>query len=618
MLRKKKSSALTVSAVTVTQVHRWELFGKNLLHVVKEQTALSSIIEWVVLVHHDADSPPSPEWLQDVEATIRKETGIPVVQMEACGRDRFPGIADCRERYNALACGDIIMVFDDDDYYPPKRVEAGLKLFRSQSRIQVAGCPDHNFYDTDLDIYGRMKVVDTPNRCTNFTMMYRRTYALANHYQAGQTFGEEKVFLRDFQEPLGRLDPDVAGVQIFHGLNTFNKRRLVFTQNGATWLAVRSKLIPFSNQFQIKPCLDSFQDNHTFPDPSTYDIVYYCGFQPEHLRWLPSDENLTGSEQAVIQITKRWAAEGKRVCVFADIRGNRVPYEGVDYFNSSMFTIRERAFKFLVMWRMIGFSPLWLQFRHQIKAQRCILDLHDNIQIPQAYTHDYTFHDNDYILVKSNYHRQFAIPTQQMQEKTRVIPNGLDLERIHKTGITSGRDMFRFIYTSDYQRGLVPILQYIWPHIRAKEPRAELHLYYGTNSIHDRETLLSLARAIYNSCGVCDHGRVSMDVVTEARKKSGWHLYTTFTTAETDCLSIKESWVAGCRPVTLNHGLFAERPGFKIPIEEGETSIGATNGERIATQILEMMKNLPEFDEHHVHDWTEIANMWLETIFTTA
>ena len=59
------------------------------------------------------------------------------------------------------------------------------------------------------------------------------------------------------------------------------------------------------------------------------------------------------------------------------------------------------------------------------------------------------------------------------------IANGVRIERFRCNRTGAAREPLRFVYASDYSRGLLQILSGFWPVIRAAFPTATLHIYYG-------------------------------------------------------------------------------------------------------------------------------------------
>jgi hypothetical protein len=114
------------------------------------------------------------------------------------------------------------------------------------------------------------------------------------------------------------------------------------------------------------------------------------------------------------------------------------------------------------------------------------------------------------------------------------------------------------------------------------------------------------------SPGVMDHGRQPLDIIVREKYMSNFHLYVT-NTSEIDCISIKESLVAGAIPIISTSSIFKERDGIHIEIDDTNTMSYAN----LALKVLELMKgnlgslrnNLKE--SKTLIGWHDISKKWL-------
>jgi len=133
-----------------------------------------------------------------------------------------------RNLINSMATGDIIVCFDDDDYYSPERVShAVVKL--QQSKCQIAASSIiHIYYPKLNEIYQFGPYA--PYHGTNGTMAYTKEYLKTHRYLDDKTQAEEAHFTNNFSEPLVQLDPHKVILCIAHGKNTVDKDQ--FLQQG--------------------------------------------------------------------------------------------------------------------------------------------------------------------------------------------------------------------------------------------------------------------------------------------------------------------------------------------------------------------------------------------------
>jgi glycosyltransferase involved in cell wall biosynthesis len=133
-------------------------------------------------------------------------------------------LSDLRNIGNAWCSGDIIICMDDDDYYPPERIEHAVNCLMNSSKL-IAGCSPVHMYEYDMqklykfDCFGE-------NHSTNNCFAYKRKY-LENHSHApGLSNGEELSFTNKFSEPMIQLNSNKTIVVSSHNNNTFNKKDL--------------------------------------------------------------------------------------------------------------------------------------------------------------------------------------------------------------------------------------------------------------------------------------------------------------------------------------------------------------------------------------------------------
>jgi hypothetical protein len=163
----------------------------------------------------------------------------------------------------------------------------------------------------------------------------------------------------------------------------------------------------------------------------------------------------------------------------------------------------------------------------------------------------------------------------------------------------------------------MPILQYLWPIIKNQEPRAELHVYYGTESIAD-VNFKNQITALLAKPGVMDHGRQPMDIIIREKYMSNFHLYLTNSDSEIDCISVKESCITGAIPLLANYGVFKERDGIHYELKDTDPMSYV----KIGIEILKIMKD-PSIDtfrqklkgSKNIIRWIDIAAKWLQEEF---
>jgi len=135
-----------------------------------------------------------------------------------------------RNKLNELAKGDIIVCFDDDDYYPPERVHHAVAKLTSNTKFEICGSSEiHMFYTDNKSIY-RIGPYNQ-NHATNGTFAYKKSYIKNHKYDETVTHAEETSFLNRYTEPMLQLDPRKVMLVMCHSENTFDKKKLREQEN---------------------------------------------------------------------------------------------------------------------------------------------------------------------------------------------------------------------------------------------------------------------------------------------------------------------------------------------------------------------------------------------------
>lgn len=344
------------------------------------------------------------------------------------------------------------------------------------------------------------------------------------------------------------------------------------------------------------------------------DLIYYCG---QSIPWDPRSKTLGGSEQAVVELSRHWAQTGLRIEVYGSIPEKMVCDE-VTYWpiQDAPDILWADA---IVLWRLYGLMGFW-QGPHRFSCRLLGVDFHDR----ELFGHESLLHQSinriQALMFKSKFHADYLLSklpaTQQapLRERVKVIPNGIRKQQFRLVN-PPPREPHRFCYASCYLRGLAPLIQYFWPAVRQLWPDAELHVYYGMEHVQDKATRERLSKLLQSE-GVHDHGRQPVSVISEEKHRSSFHLYYTNSIIETDCISIKESAVAGCIPIIAGVNVFAERSGVVMPgdaASEQDYRQAAQAFVHWAQQITEpelekIRQSLREVRTHR--DWQKTAAQW--------
>jgi GR25 family glycosyltransferase involved in LPS biosynthesis len=123
------------------------------------------------------------------------------------------------------AKGNICVYLDDDDYYPPTRVQLAVEALQKRPEVLLAGStfiPIYFTTDHEFWLGGPWGA----NHTTAGALAHRRLYSAVQKYDEGAAFAEEKSFLADYKFPLAQMNHLQTIVCFAHESNTFDKRKL--------------------------------------------------------------------------------------------------------------------------------------------------------------------------------------------------------------------------------------------------------------------------------------------------------------------------------------------------------------------------------------------------------
>lgn len=597
----------SVSVITVTCPNRVP-FHSILIENMKGQT-YGNITQWIIVYDMKNKNDASIDEIENA----RHYFEFPIKILISSEKDSK--IGRLRNMGNDSSSGDVIVWMDDDDYYPPEYIEHAVECLKPPYR--VAGCSELYVYDMRWDLLVQSKPREK-NHTTNNCLAYYRGYLLNHRYDESVSFDEESSFLEmphnsmKASIPIAQMDPRKSPLHMIHRTNTADKGRAVlsaiYDQPYCCMLTKEhiDNLIPSKTLQSYKKCLGTIE-------VCDFDIVYVCGMWS--IQWDPTSESLGGSEQAVINLSREWVTLGLKVAVYGEVTEKIVG--NVHYYPFAMFNPYQK-FKTLILWRYFGMVP-FVSCGYIVNTDHLLLDLHDNI--PDVYENVdkiLKLYPNARVCFKSRYHEDEYMRMKQYSNilKTHqkaIIWNGIQTEKFLNPKIlpNSGRNQFRICYTSCYTRGLLHILRHFWPLVKMLEPRAELHLYYGMEYVIPEEARL-IRDQISKSAGVCDHGRQSIHMIAREKHMSGFHLYVTETIYEIDCISIRESLVAGCIPIILDMNVFRERDGFHIPVgttlpDSAKMFVDLMRDQLRCSELRNKFSKSPT-----IATWKEVAQEWLE------
>jgi hypothetical protein len=131
-----------------------------------------------------------------------------------------------RNLMHSYCKGSMIVYMDDDDYYPPNRVEHAVERLLENPKAMCAGSSEIYIYFKHINQMVQFGPY-SQNHATAGTFAFRADLLKTSKYDENAALAEERAFLQDYTVPFVQLDPIKTILCFSHEHNTFDKRRLL-------------------------------------------------------------------------------------------------------------------------------------------------------------------------------------------------------------------------------------------------------------------------------------------------------------------------------------------------------------------------------------------------------
>lgn len=189
-------------------------FIKSAIECFKHQTYPADRIEWIVV---DDGTDPVGDLFEGMDRVkyIRLEEKLTLGKK--------------RNLMHEHTEGDIIVYMDDDDYYPPERVEHAVVTLLQNPQALCAGASEIYIWFKHISQMWQFGPYG-PNHATAGTFAFKRALIEgpdASRYSDDASLAEERDFLKGYTVPFVQLDPMKTILVFSHEHNTFDKRKLL-------------------------------------------------------------------------------------------------------------------------------------------------------------------------------------------------------------------------------------------------------------------------------------------------------------------------------------------------------------------------------------------------------
>ena len=240
--KKKPVSAFGKPFVSVcTPTYNRRKFIPFLIKCYQSQTYPKQLMEWIVV---DDGEDSVEDLFKDVEGVkyFREEEKMKL------GRKRNYMHSKCK--------GEIIVYMDDDDFYPPDRVNHAVNRLRGNKQALCAGSSIIHIYFKHIDTIYEFGPYG-PNHATAGTFAFWSKLLKETSYEDHAEKAEEKHFLKNYTVPLVQIDSEKTILVFSHDHNTFDKKKLLVNPNPRL---VRETSLKLKNFIKDKELLEFYQN----------------------------------------------------------------------------------------------------------------------------------------------------------------------------------------------------------------------------------------------------------------------------------------------------------------------------------------------------------------------
>jgi glycosyltransferase involved in cell wall biosynthesis len=299
---------------------------------------------------------------------------------------------------------------------------------------------------------------------------------------------------------------------------------------------------------------------------------------------------------------------GYKVTIYNKCGDYRGVYDGVEYLPFYHFNPQDN-FDTLIAWRNPSF------FANDIHAKKKIVWLHD-IASPQQFS-DKAIENTDKFIFLSKWHRNNmpSIP----EYKIFISNNGIKAEDFAET---KEKRQNSLLWTSSYDRGLLPFIKNIFPLIKKEIPTVTLDVAYGWGNIDKEIELIPSLKELRDeltplleSDDIIHHGRLNEQEIANLYKTSQILAYAS-EFGETNNISSQKAQASGCYVLTTSQaGATPEYLKFGDYVNGDGIYTNEKLQKEYARKAIDYLRN-PIQDENlrksivEAFDWKSTAKTW--------
>jgi glycosyltransferase involved in cell wall biosynthesis len=213
-MTKKKSQTKIMPLVSVcTPTFNRRPFIPIMFECFRNQTYPKDKIEWIII----DDGTDKIKDLVD-------SANIP--QIKYFQIDKKMTLGAKRNLMHEKSTGSILVYMDDDDYYPPERIQHAVEKLQERKDVLIAGSSELYIYFKHIQKMYQAGPYG-PNHSTAGTFAFKRELLSMTRYNENAALAEEAEFLKQYSFPMVQLDPLKTILVFSHIHNTFDKKTML-------------------------------------------------------------------------------------------------------------------------------------------------------------------------------------------------------------------------------------------------------------------------------------------------------------------------------------------------------------------------------------------------------
>lgn len=203
------------------------------------------------------------EWIIVDDGTDKIEDLIKnanIVQIKYFPIKKKMKLGEKRNFMHTKTKGEFLIYMDDDDYYPPERVEHAVDTLQKNPSALCAGSSELYIYFKHINQMYQSGPFG-PTHSTAGTFAFRRSLLNYTQYDDNAAIAEERSFLKEYTIPLVQLDPMKTILVFSHNHNSFDKKNMLEMGENKCFKKSNKKVRDFIKQTHEEDIYQFFMKN---------------------------------------------------------------------------------------------------------------------------------------------------------------------------------------------------------------------------------------------------------------------------------------------------------------------------------------------------------------------